>query len=134
MRGLVSSSRISHTHSLDQAGNLPVPFNIPNILHNLLFEELDLELDMKQKDLIEALTYSYNALGKMQSKYALKDQELRAQIQADPDSIELKKLFEEMQLDLMMANHQFKDLVGVVSESLSREQYQVLMKFSGIDI
>lgn len=134
MQGLGSTARMTHTHDIHQASTLPVPFNIPNVLCNLLFEEIDLEFDNKQKDLIEALTFSYKALGIMQKKYALKEQELRVQMQEDPGNIELKKLYEEIQLDTMMANHQFKDLVGVVSESLTREQYQILMKFSGIDL
>ena len=134
MRGLGNSSRIVQSHSSHHSGGLPVPFNLPNVLHNLLFEEIELEFDSKQQDLIEALTFSYNALGKMQSKYALKDQELRAGMLEDPGNIELKKLYEEMQLDIMMANHQFKDLVTIVSDSLNRDQYQKLLKFSNINI
>jgi len=134
MRGLASTARRTNINDFDQGGGLPVPFNIPNVLHNLLFEDIDLSFDAKQKDLIEALAYSYKALDRMQTRYALKEQKLLTLIQEDAGNMGLKEAYEDLQLDEMIANHHFKDLVTVVSEALTREQYQKLMKFSGINV
>ena len=39
-------------------GGLPVPFNIPLVLHNLLFEKTGIEFNAKQSDMIETLRFS----------------------------------------------------------------------------
>lgn len=111
-------------------GNLPVPFNIPTVLHNLLFEDVGIEFDRKQKDVMEALTFSYNALEKMGTRYAQKEQELLHKILKDPDNKQLKEEQEELQLEKFEAYNQFKDLVITISELLTKEQYEKLMEFS----
>jgi len=111
-------------------GKLPVPFNIPNVLHNLLFEDVGIEFDNKQKDVMEALSFSYNALQKMGARYAQKEQELLRKILKDPDNKQLKEEQEELQLEKFEAYNQFKDLVITISKLLTKEQYQKLMEFS----
>ena len=134
--GFSSTNRneIRATNSNTGGGNLPIPFNIPNVLYNLLHEDIGLVFDAKQRDIIEALRFSYKALGKMQEKYTLKEQDIMAKMLAEPDNDELKEIHEEIQLDVLQAHSQFKDLVIVISDLLTREQYQKLLKFSNINV
>jgi hypothetical protein len=125
-RGPAFSHDIKHLGD----GKLPVPFNIPNVLHNLLFENTGIEFDNKQKDVMEALRFSYNALQKMATRYAQKEQELLQKILKDPDNKQLKNEQEELQLEKFEAYNQFKDLVITIAELLTKEQYQTLMEFS----
>jgi len=111
-------------------GSLPVPFNIPNILHNLLFADINIKFDAKQEDVMHALRFSYTALQKVGVRYAQKEQELLEKLIADPDSKELKEEQEELQLEKFEAYNQFKDLVITISELLTPQQYQQLMQFS----
>jgi len=134
--GFSSTNRneIRATNSNTGGGNLRIPFNIPNVLYNLLHEDIGLVFDAKQRDIIEALRFSYKALGKMQEKYTLKEQDIMAKMLAEPDNDELKEIHEEIQLDVLQAHSQFKDLVIVISDLLTREQYQKLLKFSNINV
>jgi len=114
------------------ANNLPIPFNIPNVLYNLLFADIGIEFDNKQQDIMTALKFSYTALGKMESLHEQREQEVRAKIVQEPENQKLKDALEEMQLDRLDANSHFKDLVIVISEMLTRDQYTKLMKFCGL--
>ena len=136
MRGYSTSTRqyISSGPKSVGSGELPIPFNIPSVLTNLLFEDIGLEFDRKQKDMLETLQFSYKAVQKMQVRYNKQDQDLKIKIVADPDNQELKDEFEEMQLDILEANFHFKDLVITMSELLEREQYEKLLKFSNIPV
>ena len=120
------------SYGADHAGGLPIPFNIPNVLHNLLYEDTGIEFDSKQADMIETLRFSQKALVKMQQNYAQKEQELMAKMLRHSDNKEIKEAYDEMQLEMLDATHQFKDLVTVISDLLTREQYGKLMEFSNI--
>jgi len=115
-------------------GDFPVPFNIPQVLHNILFEEIGIKFDAKQDDMIEALKFSTNALKKMHEKYYPKELELKTKLFHNPDNIALKKEQEELQLDFFEANQHYKELVIVLSEMLSREQYTQLLNYSNIPV
>jgi hypothetical protein len=111
---------------------LPVPFNIPNVLHNLIFEDIGIEFTPMQKDMLETLRFSYNALIKLQASHTQKEKELREKILKESDNIALKEEQEEMKLDMLQATHQFKDIVAAMADLLKREQYEQLLKFSNI--
>ena len=134
IRGFGSSARgtsVLHAHHTG-GGGLPIPFNMPIVLHNLLFEGTGIEYDKKQKDMLETLVFSFHALERMQQKYAPKEQELKTKLFHDPDNKKLKEEMEELQLEFFEANHHFKDLVIVISDMLTREQYTQLLEFSNI--
>ncbi len=121
----------SYSHHL---GSLPVPFNIPKVLYNLLFKDIDLEFDAKQSDIVEALRFSYKALLRMQEIYAPKEQEAVANMLRNPNNIKFKEEYDQIKLDELQANQHFKELVVVLSDLLSREQYAELLEFSNIKI
>jgi len=134
IRGFGSSSRgqsALQSHHVS-GGGLPIPFNIPSVLHNLLFEDVGIEFDSKQEDMIETLVFSTYALQKMREKYGPKEQELKTKLFHDPDNETLKKEYEELQLDFFDANHHFKDLVTTIGDMLTLEQYTKLLQFSNI--
>ena len=134
IRGFGSSSRGQSTlqfHHIS-GGGLPIPFNIPIVLHNLLFEDSGIVFDAKQQDMVETLVFSTNALHRMQEKYGPKEQILKRKLFYDPDNKELKKEYEELQLDFFEANHHYKDLVTTIADMLTREQYTQLLEFSNI--
>jgi len=114
------------------ASNLPVPFNIAIVLHNLLFEDIDLELDNKQADLKESLVFSHKALAKMNERYAKKEQELRRKIFEEPDNLAHKDALEEMSMDRLEGYNHFKDLVSAMADMLNKQQYAKLLEFSNI--
>jgi hypothetical protein len=132
--GFGGGARVGHIHptSMHFASNLPVPFNMPQVLYNLIFEDVGIEFDAKQKDVLEALRFSYNSLVKLQISYAQKTQDLAQKIQNNPDDTSLKAEQEDMRLDMLQANYQFKDMVATISDMLKREQYEKLLAFSGI--
>lgn len=132
--GFSSTLRHSHDSYSHHLGNLPVPFNIPKVLHNLLFEDIGLEFDAKQSDIVEALCFSHKALLRMQEVYAAKEQDAVANMLRNPDNIKFKEEYDQIQLDLLQANQHFKYLVVVLSELLSREQYAKLLEFSNIKL
>ena len=115
-------------------GNLPVPFNIPNVLYKLLYEDIGIEFDAKQQDLLTSLQFSYKALGKMENKYAQFEQDVRAKILQEPDNKKYVKDLEELQLERFEANQHFKELVIVLSELLDRDQYEKLLKYCNIPV
>lgn len=133
--GFSSAQRPSYgAYDSSHDGNLPVPFNIPMVLYNLLFEDIDLKFDAKQSDMLEALRFSYKALFKLQEISALKEQEVIANMLRNPDNIKYKEEHNQIQLDLLQANQHFKELVIVMSDLLTREQYAKLLKFCNINI
>jgi len=115
-------------------GNLPIPFNIPNVLYNLLFEDLGLEFTRKQQDMIDAVSFSYKAVGRMEQKYAQEEQELMQKMIKSSDDKSLKSSLEELHINRFQANQHFKELVIVLSELLDKDQYGKLMSFSGIPV
>ncbi len=128
-----SSVNSDYHHSrVKYSSNLPVPFNMPNVLHNLLFEDVGLGLNAKQDDLKETLVFSSKALTKMEERYAKSEREARAKILQEPDNKDYVKELEEIQLDRLEAHAHFKDLVTVMSDLLVREQYTKLLEFSGL--
>lgn len=116
----------------DAPVGLPVPFNIPNVLNNLLYKEINIEFDAKQKDMIEALQFAHKSLAEMQKRYMIKEQKLKKELYQNPDDGEYKEAYEELQMDVLEANQHFRELVVVLSELLTREQYAQLMAFSNI--
>ena len=122
------SFSVAHTHAL------PIPFNIPKVLHNILFEELDLDLNNKQKDIIEAVRFSYTSLLKVQKIYGQKEAELKSRMFSESDNIELKRDYQDIVLDSQQANYDFKSLVTTMSDMLVREQFEKLLKFSNIPV
>jgi len=115
-------------------GGLPVPFNIPKVLHNLLYEDTGVEFDPKQMDMIETLRFSTHALSRMNEKYGPRAQELKSQLFGDPDNKELIAEQELLQLDFFEAHQHFKELVIVLSDMLSRQQYAKLLEYSNIQV
>ena len=132
--GFGGGTRLNHAihDTLHMASNLPVPFNIPKVLYNLLYEDTGIVFDEKQQDVLEALRFSYVSLQKLQSAHAQKREEIQAQMLQDLDNKELKEELEDMKLDMLSANHQFKDMVITISDMLKRQQYEKLLAFSGI--
>lgn len=129
------SNNDGYIHSKsNSASNLPVPFNIPAVLHNLLFAEIDLDLDNKQADLKEALLFSYKALSRIEERYAKKEQEIRRKIFEEPDNMSHKDALEEISTDKYEGYHHFKDLVSAMAEMLSKKQYAKLLEFSNIPL
>ncbi|MBN2816424.1 MAG: hypothetical protein JXQ67_07040 [Campylobacterales bacterium] len=128
----VGEKRHSVIDDIHSQNNLPVPFNIPNVLNNLLFEEIGIEFNRMQKDMLETLRFSYNALMKMQSSYIAKTEEFTSKLIKNPDDEQLRKEHQELQLDMLQAQAQFKDIVVAMSELLQREQYEKLLEFSNI--
>ena len=114
------------------SGALPVPFNMPGVLYNLLFSELDLHFDKKQSDVIEALRYSYKALHKIQEEYVQNEQNLVAKMIQEPDNQNLKSQYENLQIDRIQAENDFKKLVEAISLLLRKEQYYQLLDYSDI--
>ncbi len=129
-----SSAGSTFHHALNHKNtlSLPVPFNIPKVLHNLIFEEIELDLDAKQKDLLEALRFSYLALLDLDKEFATKQADLKKQILKEPDNINLKDEYDEIRLDKQEANYDFKSLVEVILEVLEKKQIEALLRFSNI--
>jgi|GEM_PF-3043188 len=132
--GFGGGTRVNYVHhdSKHTTSGLPVPFNMPNVLHNLLYEETGIVFDLKQKDMLETLRFSHNALIKFQSTQEQRKQEIHKEILHSSNSKELKDELEEMHLDLLQATYQFKDIVNAMADLLKREQYEQLLKFSNI--
>ncbi len=123
-----------HLESVHFASNLPVPFNIPKVLHNLLFEDVGIEFDAKQSDMLETLRFSYNALLKLEQNHVQKQEELRQKLFQTPDDLSIKADLDEMNLDMLQAKYHFKDLVTVMSDLLKRPQYEQLLAFSNVGV
>jgi len=130
-----SSRNYTFTHSRHiGGGNLPIPFNIPNVLYNLLFEDFGLVFTRKQEDMRDAVSFSYKAVQRMEQRYAKEEQSLMQKMLQSSDDKVLKDELEELQLDRFQANQHFKELVNVLSDLLDKEQYAKLMSFSGIPV
>lgn len=134
--GFGGGVRVAPTNvdSVHFASNLPVPFNIPKVLHNLLFEETGITFDAKQQDMLETLRFSYDALLRLEENHAKKSETLRLKLLETPDDLEIKASFEELRLDMLQAKFQFKELLGVMSELMKRSQYEQLLAFSKIGV
>jgi len=132
--GFGGGTRVNYVHhsEVHSLSHLPVPFNIPDVLYSLLFEDVGIEFDAKQKDMLETLRFSYNALGKLQALHAKKEQKIKEELIHDAQNIKLKEALEDMRLDMLQASHQFKDIVTAMAELLKREQYEKLLEFSNI--
>jgi hypothetical protein len=132
--GFGGGTKVNYVHHDSPHGmsGLPVPFNIPNVLHNLLYEDIGIEFDAKQKDMLDALRFSYDSLHKLQVSHLKREEEVREQILREPDNASLKDELEDMHLDMLQARYQFKEIVSVMSDLLQREQYEKLLKFSNI--
>ena len=132
--GFGSSNRANYIRHADvhSISHFPVPFNIPNVLYNLIFEDIGIEFDAKQKDMLETLRFSYNAFAKFQASYATRTEELKEKIIHNPQDEALKQELEDLQLELFQASYQYKEIVTAMSELLKREQYEKLLRFSNI--
>ena len=130
----METSSYRHNYSQTKHQDLPVPFNLPSVLHNLLFEDIELELDKKQEDMLEMMKFSYMSLGKLQQKYAEEESKLKSKIFEEPDNMELKSEIQDIHLDRQQANFDFKNIVILMSDMLDREQLKKLLKFSNINI
>jgi hypothetical protein len=119
---------------IGNASNLPIPFNIPKVLQNLLYGDIDFEFDQRQKDILQALKFSYESLIKMEKNYALKIAEVQEKLVDDSSNKELQQEYEDLKLDLLEARYQFKELVSAMSEVMTKEQYQKLLEYSNIPI
>lgn len=123
-----------HVEAVHFASNLPVPFNIPKVLHNLLFEDTGIEFDSKQEDMIHTLRFSYNSLLKLEKNHAQQQELLLQKLYENPNDFATKAALDEMRLDMLQAKYHFKDLVTVMSDLLKREQYEQLLAFSNIGV
>jgi len=132
--GFGSNSYYQHDVKARHAQDLPVPFNIPKVLHNLLFEEVELDFDRKQEDMVETLRFSFNSLIKIEKEYAIKEDELKSKMFQEPDNMEIKNEYQDIHLERQQINFDFKNLVVVMSDMLTREQLEKLLKFSNINI
>ena len=126
-----SSQRAEHTHI---SSSFPVPFNIPSVLHTLLYGDVDLDLNDQQKDLLDTLRFSYEALQKLNEKFLLKQQEYTQKLMQNPDDKETKHLMEESKLEMYDASNQLKMLVEAMAEMLTKEQYAKLLQAVGIEV
>jgi len=130
-----SSSSYQHDSFYTTHGHdLPIPFNIPKVLYNLLFEDVGIEFDRKQKDFLEVLRFSYTALFKLKEKSAQQEAKLRAKIFEQPDDVDIKEKLEDIQLDRQQAHYDFKNYVILMSDMMDKEQFEKLLKFSNIAV
>jgi len=136
MRGFGDSARQVHQNSDSSSSNntLPVPFNIPIVLQNILYKDIDLGFDAKLQDMLETVRFANKAQEKMQIRYALKETQLQQQMILEPENDALKMEFEQIQLDRLQASFDFKDLVVALSDMMSKEQFEKLLKFSNIPV
>ncbi len=133
--GFGASYATAHAHAHSSLeGNFPIPFNLPNVLSTLLFSDLDLNLDTKQKDILENLRFSHQARSKMLEKISIKEQELmQLMLTNDPDG-KARKEHEDLQFDKFQGSETFIDLVNVMADLLTREQNEKLLNAVGIKL
>ena len=136
MRGFGDSGRQIHQNLDAPSSNntLPIPFNIPIVLQNILYEDIDLGFDAKLRDMLETVRFANKAQQKMQARYTAREAELQAKMILEPENILLKSEYEEIQLDRLQASFDFKDLVTALSEMMTKEQFEKLLKFSNIPV
>ncbi len=134
LSGASSGSRGVNFSRHQGGGNLPVPFNIPNVLYKLLYDDIGIDFDVKQQDLITTLQFAYKALGKMEHRYTELEQEIRAKILHEPDNEKYTQELEKMQVERFEGNQHFKELVIVLSELLNKDQYEKLLKYCNIPV
>ena len=115
-------------------GGFPVPFNMPNVLQNLLYGNIDFGFDVKQQDIHTTLKFSYEALQSMLQKSAQQEQILRQKILEDSHNTELLRKLQDMELDRMQATQDFKELLEVMADLLTKEQYEKLLKASNLPV
>ena len=118
--------------SNNKLGNLPIPFNIPNVLHALLFEDIGIEFSPKQQDLLEMLRFSYTSLENLKNTTAKLESSLNEKLLQNPDDPKVKQELETLRLEFYQANYDFKEMVGVLGELLEREQFQKLLSYCNI--
>ena len=129
-----SSRMFDHLEQRHMGGGFPVPFNLPNVLHNLLYKEDLLELDAKQKDLHTALRFSYESLDIMLKKYAQMEIEYKTKLLQESQNKDLIAQLENIELDKMDAIQHFKEILEAMAELLTKEQYGKLLKASNLPV
>jgi len=136
MRGFGDSGRQTHQNqdSNPLSNTLPVPFNIPIVLQNILYEEIDLSFDAKLLDMLETVRFANKSQKIMQERYALREAQLQNEMLTESDNEMLKLEYEDIQLDRLQASFDFKDLVSALSDMMNREQFEKLLKFSNIPV
>jgi len=115
---------------------MPMPFKIPTVLHTLLNPDTNLDFTAKQKDLLEALRFSLDAKEKLFAKVSKKENSLMQIMtqEGEGTSSQVKDEYNNLQTHKMEASEICFDLVNAIAEELSAQQYQKLMKLSGISI
>ena len=129
-----TSSYHHHYFNTTHARDLPVPFNIAKVLHNLLYEDIGVEFDAKEKDLLDLLRFSFESLAKFEYESSKKEADLKSKIFSEPDNMDIKDEYQDIVLDRQHAHYDFKNLVVLMSDMLNREQFEKLLKFSNIAI
>ncbi|MFT7860565.1 MAG: hypothetical protein ABXS93_06485 [Sulfurimonas sp.] len=128
------SSSSTQPHHQHLSSNFPIPFNLPNVLHKFLYEDIDLQLDNKQTDIQTALRVSYEALQKTLEIYAQKEHEYKNNLLEKPNDKESIEKIEDIGLERMNAIQDFKYLLEAMSEALTKEQYGKLLKASNLPV
>ena len=116
------------------SGGFPVPFNLPNVLHNLLYADIDFAFDSKQQDLHTMLKFSYESLQKMLQQATAQEHEIRQKILQNPQNTALTEQLQEIALERMQATQDFKELLETMAELLTKEQYEKLLKISNLPV
>lgn len=123
----------SHTHS-SLEGSLPLPFNLPNVLNTLLFTDIDLNLDNKQKDILDNLKFAYNSRVKMLERIERREQELmQMMLNGDPEG-KARQEHADLQFDKFQGSEAFIDLVNIMADLLTKEQNTKLLEAVGIQL
>jgi len=133
--GFSNASNSHVVHHLAHDSAMPMPFKIPIVLETLLDEDLDLDYDQKQKDLLDALRYSFNARVAMIKKVSIRESELLHQMtQAGQDTEKLKDEYADLQTDKMQASEMFFDIMNTFADLLNAQQYEKLLQAAGVSI
>jgi len=129
-----SSTAGKHHHFSDKHHMLalPMPFSIPKVLHNFIFEDIDLKFDLKQQDIYEALKFTYISLIEFTQNFEENIASIKDKIRNEPDNQEIKNELKDIQLEMQEMNFEFKDLLEVMLEMLHREQIEELLRYSKI--
>ena len=133
--GFSNASNSHVVHHLAHDSAMPMPFKIPIVLETLLDKGLDLDYDQKQKDLLEALSFSFSARVRMIQKTSVREKELLAQMtQEGQDTQKLKEEYNDLQTDKMEASEMFFDIMNTFADLLTAQQYQKLLQTAGVSI
>ena len=116
------------------SGGFVVPFNLPNVLHNLLYADIEFAFSAKQQDLHTMLKFSYESLQNLLQQSATEEQKLSQEILRSPDDVELTHRLQEIRLERMQATQDFKELLDVMAKLLTKEQYEKLLRASNLPV